>query len=81
MDLFEQKSISIKVVQVTIEERIEQAVNAIFVLYQRGLMPCVAFSGGKGLNGPLDAGLDGSRKGTQGWAAGSALGAQCRHGG
>ena len=47
MDLFEQKSISIKVVQVTIEERIEQAVNAIFVLYQRGLMPCVAFSGGK----------------------------------
>ena len=47
MDLFQMHSITLKVVSVTIEERIEQAINAINQLFARGVVPCVAFSGGK----------------------------------
>ena len=47
MDLFKANNILLKVVSVPIEERIEQAINAIQQLFARGVVPCVAFSGGK----------------------------------
>ena len=47
MDLFNSAPIPIKLVTVSIEDRIEAALQAILTLLENGTIPVVAFSGGK----------------------------------